>query len=332
MLFGFAMAAVGGFLLTAIPNWTGRDPVAGRPLVMLVSLWLLGRFACLISDLLPAWLTPVLDLAFPVALEVVAARELLAAGNRRNYPLLAPVAVLAIGNLLTHLQTLDIAVPFGLGWRLGIAVVIVLISVVGGRLVTAFTRNWLNARGLSPVPPPADMLDRIALGVLHASLIGWTFLPDWRAVGALLLLAAALNLARLVRWRGVATLDEPLLLVLHVGYLWLVVGVALLGLALLSDIVPDAAAVHALTAGAMGTMILAVMTRATLGHTDRVLRADVATMVIYALVSVAAMLRIVAAWMAEGQLDLLEVSAAAWVAAFVLFAAEYGPMLLVPRR
>jgi uncharacterized protein involved in response to NO len=332
MLFGFAMAAVGGFLLTAIPNWTGRDPVAGRPLVMLVSLWLLGRFACLISDLLPAWLTPVLDLAFPVALEVVAARELLAAGNRRNYPLLAPVAVLAIGNLLTHLQTLGVAVPFGLGWRLGIAVVIVLISVIGGRIVPAFTRNWLNARGLSPVPPPADMLDRIALGVLHASLIGWTFLPDWRAVGALLLLAAALNLARLVRWRGVATLDEPLLLVLHVGYLWLVVGVALLGLALLSDIVPRAAAVHALTAGAMGTMVLAVMTRATLGHTGRVLRADVATMVIYALVSVAAMLRIVAAWMAEGQLDLLEVSAAAWVAAFVLFAAEYGPMLLVPRR
>jgi uncharacterized protein involved in response to NO len=332
MLFGFVMAAVGGFLLTAIPNWTGRDPVAGRPLVMLVSLWLLGRIACLISDLLPAWLTPALDLAFPVALEVVAARELVAAGNRRNYPLLAPVAVLAIANLLTHLQTLGVAVPFGLGWRLGIAVVIVLISVIGGRIVPAFTRNWLNARGLSPVPPAADMVDRTALGVLHAGLIGWTFLPDWRPVGALLLVASALNLTRLARWRGVATLDEPLLLVLHVGYLWLVVGVALLGLALLTDAVPYAAAVHALTAGAMGTMILAVMTRATLGHTGRVLRADVATMVIYALVSVAAVLRLVAAWVSKGQLDLLEVAVAAWVGAFVLFAAEYGLMLLAPRR
>jgi uncharacterized protein involved in response to NO len=332
MLFGFAMAAVCGFLLTAIPNWTGRDPVAGRPLVMLVSLWLLGRIACLICDLLPPWLTPVLDLVFPVALEVVAARELLAAGNRRNYPLLAPVAVLAIANLLTHVQTLGVAVPFGLGWRLGIAVVIVLISVIGGRIVPAFTRNWLNARSLSPVPPPADILDRAALGVLHAGLIGWTFLPGWWPVGVLLLLAAALNLIRLARWRGVATLDEPLLLVLHVGYLWLVVGVALLGLALLTDAVPYGAAVHALTAGAMGTMILAVMTRATLGHTGRVLRADVPTMVIFALVSVAAVLRIVAALVSEGQLDLLEVAVAAWVGAFVLFAAEYGPMLLAPRR
>jgi uncharacterized protein involved in response to NO len=332
MLFGFVMAAVGGFLLTAIPNWTGRDPVAGPPLAVLVSLWLLGRVACLISDLLPIWLTPALDLAFPVALEVVAARELLVVGNRRNYPLLAPVAVLAIANLLTHLHALGAAVPFGLGWRLGIAVVIVLISVIGGRIVPAFTRNWLNARGLSPVPPAADVLDRAALGVLHASLIGWTFLPGWRPVGALLLLAAALNLVRLARWRGVATLDEPLLLVLHVGYLWLVVGVALLGLALQTDTVPQAAAVHALTAGAMGTMVLAVMTRATLGHTGRVLRADVPTMVIYALVSVAAVLRIVAAWVSEGQLDLLEVAVAAWVAAFVLFAAEYGPMLLAPRR
>jgi uncharacterized protein involved in response to NO len=330
MLFGFVMAAVGGFLLTAIPNWTGRDPVAGSPLVVLVSLWLLGRIACAVSDLLPAWLTPVLDLAFPIALEVVAARELAAAGNRRNYPLLAPVLVLAIANLLAHLQALGVAVPSGLGWRLGIAVVIVLISVIGGRIVPAFTRNWLNARGLSPVPPPADLLDRIALGVLHASLIGWTFLSDWQPIGALLLVAAALNLARLARWRGVATLDEPLLLVLHVGYLWLVVGVALLGLALLTDTVPYAAAVHALTAGAMGTMILAVMTRATLGHTGRVLRADVATMVIYALVSVAAVLRIVAAWVSEGQLDLLEVAVAAWVGAFVLFAAEYGPMILAP--
>jgi uncharacterized protein involved in response to NO len=148
----------------------------------------------------------------------------------------------------------------------------------------------------------------------------------------LLLIAAALNLGRLARWRGVATIDEPLLLVLHVGYLWLVVGVALLGLSLLTDAVPTAAAVHALTAGAMGTMILAVMTRATLGHTGRVLRADVATMVIYALVSVAAVLRVVAAWLSEGQTDLLEVAVVAWVGAFGLFAAEYGPMLLSRRR
>ena len=148
----------------------------------------------------------------------------------------------------------------------------------------------------------------------------------------LLLAAALLNLARLARWRGIATGAEPLLLILHVGYLWLVVGVTLLGLSAISDAVPLAAAVHALTAGAMGTMTLAVMTRATLGHTGRVLRADKVTVVIYALVSASAVLRIAAAWVVDGQIDLFEVAVLAWVGGFALFAAEYGPMLLAPRR
>jgi uncharacterized protein involved in response to NO len=325
MLFGFVMAAVGGFLLTAISNWTGRAPVAGTPLAVLLGLWLLGRVVCLCSMLIPGWLVVTADLAFPLALEVVAARELLAAGNRRNYPLLAPVFVLAIANLLMHMQR-------DIGWRLGIAVVIVLISVISGRIVPTFTRNWLNARGIKPVPPSADLPDRIALGVLHAGMIGWTFLPDWPPVGVLLLIATVLNLVRLARWRGIATLEEPLLLVLHVGYLWLVIGVALLGLSLITEAVPAAAAVHALTAGAMGTMILAVMTRATLGHTGRVLRADRVTMLIYALASASAVVRVVAAWVGSGQMDLYEVAALAWAGAFALFLGEYGPMLLAPRR
>jgi uncharacterized protein involved in response to NO len=332
MLFGFVMATVGGFLLTAIPNWTGRAPVAGRPLAVLVALWLLGRVVCLFSALIPGWFVVIGDLAFAVGLEAVAVRELTAAGNRRNYPLMAPVVLLAIANLLMHLESLDVALPAGLGWRLGIAVVIVLISVIGGRIVPAFTRNWLNARGITPVPPSAGMVDRFALGTLHAGMIAWTFLPDWRTVGVLLLIAAALNLVRLARWRGHATVAEPLLLILHVGYLWLVAGVALLGLSLIGDAVPLAAAIHALTAGAMGTMTLAVMTRATLGHTGRVLIADKVTMVIYALVIASALLRIAAAWTVDAQMGLYEVAALAWVGAFALFVAEYGPMLLAARR
>lgn len=332
MLFGFVMAAVGGFLLTAIPNWTNREPVSGTPLAVLLGLWLLGRLVCVCSALIPGWLVVVADLGFPVALEIVAARELFAVGNRRNYPLLAPVLVLAIANLLMHLQTLGADIPAGLGWRLGISVVLVLISVIGGRIVPAFTRNWLTARGIESVPPAAGLLDRFALGALHGGMLLWTFLPEWSPVGALLVLAAALNLLRLVRWRGIATVAEPLLLILHLGYLWLVVGVALLGLSLLSDAVPSAAAVHALTAGAMGTMILAVMTRATLGHTGRLLHADTATLAIYALVSLAALLRVAAAWAVELRTELLDVAALAWVGAFLLFAVEYGPVLLAPRR
>jgi uncharacterized protein involved in response to NO len=326
MLFGFVMAAVGGFLLTAIPNWTGRAPVAGTPLVVLAALWLLGRVLCLVSATLPWWLVVIGDLAFPAALEIVAARELIAAGNKRNYPLLVPVLVLSVANLLMHLGA------YGVGWRLGVAVVIVLISVIGGRIVPAFTRNWLHARSIRPVPPSADWLDKAALGALHAGMIAWTFLPDWLPVGILLLLAAALNLIRLARWRGIATLEEPLLLILHVGYLWLVVGVALLGLSMISNVVPSAAAVHALTAGTMGTMSLAVMTRATLGHTGRVLRADTVTMLMYALVSASAIVRITAAWVTDDQMALYEVAALAWVGAFALFTGEYGPMLLAPRQ
>jgi uncharacterized protein involved in response to NO len=324
MLFGFVMAAVGGFLLTAIPNWTGRAPVAGVPLAVLVGLWLLGRGVCAFSVLIPGWLVVPADLAFAVALEGVAARELIAAGNRRNYPLLVPVIVLAIANLLMHFRA-------ELGWRLGVAVVTVLISVIGGRIVPVFTGNWLNARGMSPMPRQIPWLAQAARGGLVAAMLCWVFLPDWRPLGLLLLAAAALNLLRLSRWRGVATLAEPLLLVLHVGYLWLVAGVALLGASLLSDAVPPAAAVHALTAGAMGTMILAVMTRATLGHTGRVLCADKVTMVIYALASTSAVLRVAAAWATDGQTDLYEVAALAWVGAFALFVVEYGPMLLAPR-
>jgi uncharacterized protein involved in response to NO len=333
MLFGFVMAAVGGFLLTAIPNWTSRAPVSGAPLVMLAALWLLGRIACLFSAMLPGWVAPLADLAFPLALEFIAARELIAAGNNRNYPLLAPVIVLAIANLLVHLQTLDVAIPAGLGWRLGIAAVIVLISVIGGRIIPTFTRNWLTGRGASSVPAPAGKLDRVALGTLHAGLIGWTFFPESRLIGVLLVVAAVLNLGRLAGWRGLATLPEPLLLFLHVGYLWLVAGVALLGLSLITDdAVPTAAAVHALTAGAMGTMILTVMTRATLGHTGRALQADAMTIAIYGLVSASAALRVLAAWNLPAPMDLLEVSGLAWIGAFALFVVKYAPMLLAARR
>ena len=260
------------------------------------------------------------DLAFAIALEAVAARELFAAGNRRNYPLLAPVIVLAIANLLMHLQSLGVAIPVGLGWRLGIAAVIVLISVIGGRIVPAFTRNWLTARGVAAVPPPAGMLDRIALGTLHAGMIAWTFLPDWQPVGILLLVAAALNAARLGRWRGVATLagtaaaDPACRLSLAGGWRRAARAVAA------HRAVPPPRAVHALTAGAMGTMILAVMTRATLGHTGRALHADAATIAIFALVTASAVLRIAAAWAIEAQVDLLEVSGLAWIGAFALFA------------
>ncbi len=220
--------------------------------------------------------------------------------------------------------------PAGLGWRLGLSAIVILISVIGTKIIPTFTRNWLLARGCPKLPTGHPLLDRAALGALHTGLIGWAFAPRFHPLGALLLLAAGLNLLRLARWRGSATLAAPLLVILHLGYLWLVVGAALLGASMLSAAIPQAAAIHAFTAGAMGTMILAVMTRVTLGHTGRPLEADRFTTLIYLMVNIAALMRIAASG-GGARTPLLELSAALWVGSFAMFAVHYGPMLVAPR-
>ncbi|MGH6703653.1 MAG: NnrS family protein [Bradyrhizobium sp.] len=329
MLFGFVMAAIAGFMLTAIPNWTGRAPINGRPLAALATLWLAGRLACLVSALIPLWLAVAIDLAFPFLLCAVAAREIISSRNWRNLPMPVPIGILGVANLLMHLESAGLAVPAGLGWRLALAAIMVLISVVAGRIIPLFTRNWLARRDISDLPATRGTVDRVALFTLHAGMIGWAFFPAFRPVGAVLLFAAALNLWRLVRWRGIATSAEPLVAILHVGYLWLVIGVALLGVSMLTGRMPEAAAIHALTAGAIGTMVHAVMTRVSLGHSGRALRADRITVLIYLLVVAAAAVRVVAA-IGGSFLPLIQLSAVLWIGSFFLFAVWYGRILLTP--
>jgi uncharacterized protein involved in response to NO len=330
MVFGFVMAAIAGFLLTAIPNWTRRLPISGLPLALLVSLWLLGRLICLVSALVPFWLSVAVDLSFPAVLVAVAAREIVVGRNWRNLPMVVPVSVLGIANLLMHLEADGFAVPTGLGWRLGLAAVVILISVVAGRIVPSFTRNWLGKRGAAELPSVHGLVDRAALGILHLGLLGWAFDLDTRYVGAALLLGAALNLWRMLRWRGSATAAEPLLWVLHVGYGWLAVGAGLLGLATLGVVVPPSAAIHALTAGAIGSMILAVMTRTTLGHTGRSLSANRVTSLIYILAGLAAVVRVAAALEDDWATPLLIASASLWIAGFAIFLLSYGRFLIKP--
>jgi uncharacterized protein involved in response to NO len=331
MLFGFVMAAVAGFLLTAIPNWIGRPPVSGAALGYLAGLWLLGRVACLISQMLPTWLAIGADLAFPVALLAIVAREIIAAKNRRNMPMIMPIAVLGIANLLMHLDAAGVAVPTGLGWRLGLAAILALVSVVGGRIIPSFTRNWLAARQVKNLPAPHGLADRLALGSLHAGLFGWAFFPTALVVGVLLLFGAIFNLWRLMRWQGARTTAEPLLLILHIGYGWLCIGVALLGASILTSTVTTSAGIHALTVGAIGTMILAVMTRVTRGHTGRRLTSDPTTNVLYGCVVAAALTRIAAAFATVWSMPLLIAAGCFWIAAFILFVIRYSSMLLQPR-
>jgi len=303
------MAAVAGFLLTAIPNWTGRLPVRGAPLAVLALLWLAGRVAMLIPEV------ALLDLAFPAALIVVVARELIAGRNWRNLPMLIALALLFAGNLLFHLGLYA-------GLRLGIATLCMLIALVGGRIVPSFTRNWLAKQGPGTrLPAPEGWLDRAALLIALAALGSWVVADlTW----PLALAGAGLGM-RLSRWRGLATVREPLLFVLHVGYAWLALGMILLGL-------EAPAALHALTVGAVGTMTLAVMTRATLGHTGRALVADRATVAIYALVTLAVLLRLASPFAGARAVLVVSLSGVAWSAAFATFALHYGRFLIQEKR
>ena len=331
MLFGFVPAAIAGFLFTALPTWTGRPALKGSALAALLGLWTLGRLACLWSARLPWGVAAGIDPAFEWVVCLIAARDVVLARNWRNLAMPLPVAVLGIANLLMYLSLTSLPVPPELGWHLGLAAIIVLVSAVGGRIIPAFTQNWLLSRGRKQPLPKARVLDRLAMATLHGGLIAWAVFPHSRLVGALLLLAAVLTALRLVRWRGFATLPEPLLASLHLGYGWMIAGSAMLGGSIFVHWVPLSAAIHALTVGAIGTMILAVMTRVSLGHTGRVLHAGRTTTCIYALISAAVLCRIAAAFPGAPYLRLILAASAFWIASFIVFAAEYGPLLTAPR-
>lgn len=331
MLFGFATAAVAGFLLTAIPNWTGRLPVQGPPLLALVLLWLAGRLAVATSAMIGAWLAAVIDLAFLAAMVFVVAREIVAGNNRRNLPMVAGLTALLLANGLMHAEMAGLAVPEGSGWRLAITVITLLIALIGGRIVPSFTRNWLaKNRPGNPLPAPADRLDQGGMAVTVIALLAWVIVPETVFAGVLLGFAALATAVRLGRWQGWQTCADPLVVILHIGYAWVPLGLGLLAIGQTGG-VAEIAALHGLTAGAMGTMTLAVMTRATLGHTGRALRAGPGTSTVYVLVTIAAVARTVATFTPAAWEPLVWTSGLAWIAAFAGFVALYGPMLISPR-
>jgi uncharacterized protein involved in response to NO len=331
MLFGFVGAVMAGFMLTAIPNWTGRLPIAGPPLLALFALWLLGRAAVLFSAQVGMAGAAVVDVGFYVVLAAFAAREIVAAKNR-NVPMVALFLLFGIANAIDHAVALGFLADEGLGWRWGLALIVLMISLIGGRIIPSFTRNWLTKNGVREgLPGQPSKYDMATLALTGLALFAWIAAPDAAAAGGLLAIAALLQVARLARWSGLRTVRDPFVFILHLGYLWVPVGLALLAASILGAAIPRSAAIHALTAGAMATMILAVMTRASLGHTGRELRADGLTVLAYALVTIGAALRVTAPL---GLLDYtlgMHASAICWGAAFAVFLASYGPILVSPR-
>ncbi len=332
MIFGFAAATVAGFLLTAIPNWTGRMPLQGRPLALLVLLWTLGRLAVLFSAKLGTAAAAIADLAFPALFLAVVAREIVVGKNWRNLPVLGALSLLLVGNLLVHLAALGLSGTAQLGNRLGIATLLMLISLIGGRIVPSFTRNWLTKARPGVLPPsPGTRFDLAALIVTGLALLIWAAAPESAPTSWAALIAGLAVALRLSRWRGLHIAAEPLLLILHIGYGWLALGLLLLGLNGIFAVLPATAALHALTVGAIGTMTLAVMTRASLGHTGRPLTAGPGTKAIYAMVTIAALLRILSPFAGDRVELALWLAGIAWSGAFGLFAIVYGRVLTHPR-
>lgn len=331
MVFGFVGAAITGFLLTAIPNWTGRMPLQGGPLLALIALWLAGRLAVATSAAIGAWPAAIIDVGFYAAVLAVVLREVVAGKNWRNLPMAIAVATFLVANALMHAEALGLAETARIGWRLGIAVAVMLVVLIGGRIIPSFTRNWLAKRGAKVLPAPFRGIDQAALIAALVALTAWTVAPETLVSAALAGIAAIMILVRLARWQGQATWAEPLVFILHIGYAWVWIGFALVAASGASAAVPPIAAVHAFSAGALATMILAVMTRATRGHTGRELHADAATSVLYVLVSAAAVLRVTASLSPGFYHPLLMSAGVLWLAAFAGFVIVYGPMLLRPR-
>jgi|AraplaMF_Col_mMF_1032025.scaffolds.fasta_scaffold00092_15 uncharacterized protein involved in response to NO len=335
MVFGYLGAILAGFLLTAIPNWTGRKPVAGWRLAGLFSLWLLARIVSCLQAHVAVYPAAVMapELLFWLVLVAIAAREVASAKAIHNLPVVAVIGLLGVADLISFLPEWTTIDPM-LGGRLALALIAGLISLIGGRITPAFTRNWLVKAQPKPgkLPPEFNKFDKVTVGVTVVAMLSWAFQPAQAWAGALLLTASALQAIRLARWQGQHTLSEPLVVILHLGYLWLVLALLGLGLAaLVPTLIETSQAMHALTAGTVGTMTLAVMTRATLGHTGRPLTAGPATRVIYLLVTLGALLRVSAAWLPTDYSMTVAAAGMLWAGAFLLYAVSYGPALFSPR-
>ncbi|MDH3230695.1 MAG: NnrS family protein [Alphaproteobacteria bacterium] len=333
LIFGYGLAVVAGFFLTAVPSWTGRQPVRGALLAVLFGLWLLARIASWTS----AWLPPVAvalpELAFIGLLSYLVARALLSGWSKRNFVFLPVLTLLFVSAALHHLEAMAITGwTSAIGHLLAIDALLVLLTVIGGRVVPAFTTNVLRREGTELLPRAADRRDTVAILMVVALLVADLVAPGTVATGWIAIAAGAAGAVRMVGWRTRHVLTSPILWVLHLGYAWLVLGLLFKGFVLVTGTVSEILALHALTIGALGCMTLGVMTRAGLGHTGRPLHVSTMIAASYLLVSLAAVIRI--AWpladLPFGDAALLA-SGLLWSAAFLIFTAVYWPVLTRPR-
>ncbi|KQX16404.1 MULTISPECIES: NnrS family protein [Ensifer] len=330
MLFGFSSAVLGGFLLTAIPNWTGRLPVSGRPLAALFGLWVIGRVALLSSGIIGLPVAAAVEALFLPVLLLICAREVIVGRKWKDLKVIGGLIILSAANIWFHLSVLG-NLDVDAAARLAIGAYTMLIMIVGGRIVPSFTRNWLNKVGRTDFPVPYNRFDTAAILIGVAALGAWTFAPVHIVTAAIAVIACAFHTVRLLRWHGSPTWPEKLLFVLHAAYAFVPLGFLAISAGAI-ELLSDYPVMHVLTVGVIAFMMLAVMTRATRGHTGRPLVGSALTSASYVAIAGAALIRPLAEVLPEHYHHLIALSGVLWIAAFVLFTLEYGPMLVRERR
>jgi len=332
LLFGFLPAIITGFLFTAVPNWTGRMPLQGKMLILLVVLWANGRVAVALSAIIGWQIAMLIDGAFLVSITLVIAREIIAGRNYRNFKVLIPLTLLAIANLLFHLEAAS-GQETSLSRRVAFAAIVMLIVIIGGRIVPSFTRNWLARQKPGALPAPFGIFDKVSIAATATALAAWVALPQHAATGSLLILSGILQVIRLVRWQGHRTWRDPLVWILHVSYGLLSAGLLVLGLSVLwPDVVRPAAALHLIAIGAVGGMTLSVMVRASRGHTGQALQAGNGGKLCFAAILVAAAARVAAEYLPSYYVLWLHIAAIGWITAYLGFAATFAPHLARTRK
>jgi uncharacterized protein involved in response to NO len=325
MLFGFALAVVVGFLFTAGRNWSGRPTPTGLPLAALAALWVAGRVLVLTPF---GWAAAIVNAAFPLAAAIALAIPFFAAGNRRNYFFVALLALMSMAVLAFHLARLDvIEIPGSTPIQVALDILLFIMAVMGGRVIPMFTNNGIPGAGAMR----NDVVEKLALAsvlvLLAADVLNLGGVP----VAAIAALAAIAHAIRWSLWRPWKTLRTPLVWIMHAGYLWLVLHLALRSAAALGWI-GSSPATHALTAGAIGGLVIGMITRTALGHTGRPLRAGRAELACYVLITSAAVVRVfVPLALPEQLVHAVLCSALLWSAGFGLYAVRYWPILTRPR-
>lgn len=332
MIYGFSMAIVAGFILTAGANWTGTKGISGNKLIILFSFWLAGRLVFALSLFEPA-IPPVIyllvDMLFIPGLIYALASPLVKSGQWRNIQFLFVFALLAIGNLIIHLASLEV-IEFSYankGIYLGVNLILLILVIIGGRVVPFFTANAIAGLKVSKI----DVIEKAVL----ISVCSYVFLDfvekDVGYAGWMALFASAFSLIRLLGWKPWKTMRFPILWILHVGYLWIVVGFLLIFLSDILALLPRSVAIHAFTAGAMSTFIIGMMSRVSLGHTGRPLKLARGFVLSYIFVTVSGIIRVASGFLPEYYGEGILLSGIFWALSFMIFILFYFSILMSPR-